>query len=375
MMFACAAVDGQVKMDAPPDSIALPTGPKGSQPKLISNHFIPQYPSSFWFVQCAMEDRAGNLWFGTTADGVYRFDGKAFTNFTREDGICNNDVLCMMEDDAGNIWFGTRGGVCWYNPSNAVAGKNRFMNIVLSENATSDPTSIASGSGFAENFVWSIMQDKAGKIWLGTNEGVYCYNPSEYPPNSAPIFHRFLDDDAIQNKKHLQLRVVQDIFEDKQGDIWFASNDLKGEGICKYDGRSLTNFKPDGVTKFRSIAESNTGDLLFLSMGQGVFRRKGWTLKQFPQKYGLADADISALLEDHLGALWLGMDHGITNNENASSLFRYDGHSLKRFSPEESIGQNEVRFLLEDKNGNIWIGTTNTGLFRYDGKTFTKFSE
>ncbi|WP_394351059.1 hypothetical protein [Spirosoma arboris] len=31
--------------------------------------------------------------------------------------------------------------------------------------------------------------------------------------------------------------------------------------------------------------------------------------------------------------------------------------------------------MLEDKSGNFWIGTRNTGLCRYDGKTFISFSE
>ncbi|MEP7012605.1 MAG: hypothetical protein ABJC13_19965, partial [Acidobacteriota bacterium] len=33
-------------------------------------------------VKCGLQDKAGNLWFGTTREGVYRFNGKSFTQYT-----------------------------------------------------------------------------------------------------------------------------------------------------------------------------------------------------------------------------------------------------------------------------------------------------
>jgi ligand-binding sensor domain-containing protein len=67
-------------------------------------------------VHCGLRDKAGNLRFGTTGDGVWRYDGKSFTNLTTKDGLGNNSVFCIVEDDAGRIWFGTRNvGVCRYD--------------------------------------------------------------------------------------------------------------------------------------------------------------------------------------------------------------------------------------------------------------------
>ena len=61
------------------------------------------------------EDTKGNLWFETMSDGAARYDGKVFTHFTTQDGLCNNDVGSILEDKNGNIWFGTEGGVCRYD--------------------------------------------------------------------------------------------------------------------------------------------------------------------------------------------------------------------------------------------------------------------
>ena len=62
-------------------------------------------------IHCALRDRLGRLWFGTTSDGVYRYDGKSFVHFLAQDGLGNNTVHSIAEDQGGNIWFGTEGGI------------------------------------------------------------------------------------------------------------------------------------------------------------------------------------------------------------------------------------------------------------------------
>ena len=43
-------------------------------------------------VHCGLQDKAGNIWFGTTGDGVYYYDGTFFTNFTTKNGLNSNMV-------------------------------------------------------------------------------------------------------------------------------------------------------------------------------------------------------------------------------------------------------------------------------------------
>jgi ligand-binding sensor domain-containing protein len=59
-------------------------------------------------IYCSIEDRSGNLWFGTTDQGVYRFDGKLFYNYTIKEGLISNCIWSILKDKSGNIWFGTR---------------------------------------------------------------------------------------------------------------------------------------------------------------------------------------------------------------------------------------------------------------------------
>ena len=59
-------------------------------------------------VYSILEDKAGVLWFATEKNGVWRYDGKTFTNLTTKDGLGNNSVFCIVEDGEGHLWFGTR---------------------------------------------------------------------------------------------------------------------------------------------------------------------------------------------------------------------------------------------------------------------------
>jgi len=55
--------------------------------------------------------------------------------------------------------------------------------------------------------------------------------------------------------------------------------------------------------------------------------------------------------------------------------WRFDGKSFTKYTTEEGLIHNGVFCIVEDRLGNIWFITRNTGLSRYDGKTFVSFSE
>lgn len=160
---------------------------------MIKNHFTNPNQAAADNVHCGLQDKAGNLWFGTTGDGVYRYDGKLFFNYTMKDGLNSNTVWSILEDKTGNIWIGTDAGVC------------RFDGKIISK----IPVSLANSRNFypnasqnqsVKNDVWSMIQDKNGIIWFGTTEGVYCYN--------GEFFTRFLDNNNIINKNGLSLKSI-----------------------------------------------------------------------------------------------------------------------------------------------------------------------
>ena len=61
------------------------------------------------------EDSEGYLWFATWDNGVSRFDGDEFQNFTRQDGLISDRVYFIFKDSQNRLWFSTLNGVCWYD--------------------------------------------------------------------------------------------------------------------------------------------------------------------------------------------------------------------------------------------------------------------
>jgi hypothetical protein len=104
-------------------------------------------------VQCILEDKRGDLWFGTR-EGVSRFDGRSFTNYTTSQGLPNNTVWAIAEDKTGNVWIGTYGG-----------GLSRYDGKSF--------TNYTTAQGLASNIILSITEDKTGNFWLGTSGGGY----------------------------------------------------------------------------------------------------------------------------------------------------------------------------------------------------------
>jgi ligand-binding sensor domain-containing protein len=306
-------------------------------------------------VHCGLQDKAGNLWFGTTGDGVYRYDGKSFVHFTIHDGLTNNTIYSILEDKKGNIWFGSSEGLSRYDGK-----KISPMPMVLKNGNHLSPFSAASHQSSAKNTVWRMFQDKKGTIWFGTSEGVYTYNGS--------FFSYFLDANGLKNQNGLKLNFIYAIVEDKSGNIWFGSG--MREGISRYDGKSLTPLPSRVFARVNDAIEDSNGDLLFASNNQGACRYDGKTLSYFTAQQGL-DKYINGILRDKAGNLWFTTD----GDASYAGLWRYDGKSFTWFTTKDGLSSNSVFFMLEDKLGYLWVGTRSTGLCRYNGKTFTSFSE
>ncbi|MFZ1370240.1 MAG: two-component regulator propeller domain-containing protein [Ferruginibacter sp.] len=319
-------------------------------------------------IRCMLQDKAGNLWFGSTGGGVYRYDNKSFTRFTVHDGLSSNLVWCMLEDRSGNIWFGTTEGICRYD---AKAGQGKkFVPIAITGNFMPAVSSNNYYNDWSKkNTVWSMLQDKNGTIWIGAGDGMYCFN--------GTVFTRFLDNKDLINTAGFHLKMVDCIIEDKNGIIWFASGMLPGmEGICRYNGKTLSGFKPGGDGWIRCLLEDKTGIIWSGGRHKGIWQYDtrlpaGQALfNKFTAKEGIG----CPLLADKNGNIWFG---GEENNklEIVGGIWCYDGNSFKNFTIEDGIGKYAVWSITEDSYGNIWFGTRNTGLYKYDGKKFAIFSE
>jgi len=360
--------NGQVKTQSSKINVSESRTILAGQPTIIKTQGTDRYAN----VYCGMQDKAGNLWFGTTGEGIYRFDGKSFTNFTEKDGLSNNTVWSILEDKTGILWFGTNGGVCRFD------GKN-FSSFPISGDLKYSPEAY-------QGPVLSILLDKTGSLWFGTMyHGVYRYD--------GRTFANFLSDEAVEC-----------ILEDKAGNIWFGSWSNGGAycfdksranhpcitNSCKHGlqrrqdqtehyeeiAKSFTNFrKQDGLADdmISDIIEDRMGNIWFGTRDHGVCRYDGKSFVYFSEKDGLGSNCITYILEDKIGNLWFGHDGKWGNDGRGVS--HYDGKSFTNFTTKEGLINNNVFTIIEDKTGSLWFGSRDMGLCRYDGKSFTDFSE
>jgi ligand-binding sensor domain-containing protein len=212
------ACNGQVKKDLPKEKVSESNKISDAHPKLIKTIGNPGYGN----VQCGMQDKAGNLWFGTTENGLYKYDGKSFSQFTVTNGLNSNSIFCILEDKDGKIWIGTEAGLCLYD------GKS-FAKIQIPL-----PKNLPHHNYHDRNSHWvfSIMQAKSGKLWFATIDGVYIYDGKSFTPF---IVNEGAGGYLSSNNN------VEHILEDKAGNIWFGGR--SNEGVYRYDGKSITNFK------------------------------------------------------------------------------------------------------------------------------------
>lgn len=305
-------------------------------------------------VHCSLQDKNGNIWFGTTGEGVYRYDGKEFTQFTQKDGLSNNKIWSIIEDKSGNIWFGTDDGVSRFD------GKTISKVPFTVANSNSFGTSIPQSG---KNSVWSLFQDKSGIIWLGTSKDLFCYD--------GKSFNRFLDKTNISNKQNLQLKEIQCFSEDGNGTIWMGSGSIAQEGVIRFDGKSVMASKPNGDGWIRIMLKDKNENIWFGGRNNGNFIYNGKDFTKFTEKVGIGNS----VLVDKAGNIWFNGEEKLSTVENAGGIWRYNGKTFKNYNTNDGISKYFVWNMLEDKNGNIWIGTRNCGLYRYDGQKFETFSE
>lgn len=325
---------------------SLPIGiPHAGQPKIKKTQGSSEYAN----IHCGLQDKSGNLWFGSTGEGVYRYDGKSFINYTVKDGLNDNNVWSIFEDSLGNILFGTNKGICRYDArQNDSVGLGKSF-ARFTRNDTLNTYS-----------VWCFLEDKKGNLWFGTDaNGIYWYD--------GKSFNRLLSQD-ISNKKALRLNVIQEMIEDSTGDIWFAS--WNTEGVARYNGKELINYSynqglDDGM--IHSILQDKHGNIWAGSRNHGVYRYDGKSFVNFTEKEGLSRSCIYSMVEDKAGNIWFATDK--------EGVWRYDGKSFTNFTTKDGLNNNSVFCIVEDTSGNLWFGTRDVGLCRYDGRTFTTFSE
>jgi len=176
---------------------------------------------------------------------------------------------------------------------------------------------------------------------------------------------------------------VNNIIQDSQGFMWFATED----GLNRFDGYSFTVFKPSSTSSnslsnnvVKTIYEDSRGVLWVGTAGGGLNKfdkaKETFTSYRYDpfDKSSISNNDVYALFEDSKGNFWVGTFGGGLN------LFDREKEMFVSFRNDTdnpaSISGNAVRAIIEDADGNIWVGLDEGGVNKFDLKTkkFTRFN-
>lgn len=158
---------------------------------------------------------------------------------------------------------------------------------------------------------------------------------------------------------------IYQIYQDKEGYMWFATRD----GLCQYDGYAIRTYKsnlytPELLTNnvIYCVVEDNDSRLwIGTYSGLNVLHKKSGIIQQVTHEM-LVGRWINKMLVAKNGDLIIGTENGVYRyNPNTEECMRINSYG-------------GVKALIQDSQDFIWIGTWSSGIHRYDlteDKTYT----
>ena len=293
---------------------------------------------------CAIEEEDdGDLWLGTWDSGLYRLNvGERTVHPAVPYGEGLYHVHTLVRGTALNFLVGSDDGLLEINP---LTGERH-----LYRNDRNDPSSLSS------KFVYPIVRDHEGGLWIGTY-----YGGVNYVPPTAGQFTILSLSDLVNGQEGF---VVSSICEDSDGTLWLGSDN---GGLFRYDPvrKTAVRWQTTAPGARRALLNIHAllregSDLWVGSYSLGLFRvdlRTG-SVREYRSDKGFGGNSSYALHIDGDGTLWAGTEH---------SLCRYDP-AADRFVLERETG-DWVNAIRSDADGSLWVATTRSGILqrRKDG--------
>lgn len=262
-----------------------------------------------------------------------------FERFSNKEGFNQNTINDIEEDRYGFLWYGTPNGLIRYDGY-------EFMTYT---------TQSKTDGKLCSNYIYSLLTDKDGLLWIGTNLGANVYVPWLERFYTVPLPITFS---------------ISQIDVDSAGRVWFSGeNQLYiGEltdienGIFKISENVLKDYPQ--ISNINSFVFKNDNTLI-LGTSSGL---KHLSLNIENEKHSLLSIDE---LKEHSintvvfinNIFWIGSTKGLykgTLDENRLHIIQDFNYSKKHSIPKY------VNTIFEDHSGMVWIGTKDDGLYKYN---------
>ncbi len=268
-------------------------------------------------------DRHQGLWVLGTRGLVHRDrDGSAKTYRSREGLSDSFGVNAILEDGAGNIWAGTDNGL-------ARLEKGRFETRV-------EPGVQTRGS------VTALFEDREGNLWVGGDAGLMRLRDDVFTVYGKP--------------EGLQSNEPDTLFQDRSGRVWAGFSD---GGLAVVEGHPLSQALRAQLPKGRvfSIRESRSHELIVAGR-DGLVRIQNDRIRKYVPDDPVGRKSAYDAIESADGRLWLALPNGLAALEGSTLRWLLNAGTSRSAYP---------LVLAESRDGSIWAGTEGEGLWRVSG--------
>lgn len=292
-----------------------------------------------------LEDSSHTLWLGTWDCGLQKIDkytGKVTTYLHPVNGKGTKHIHTLMEYAPNQLLIGSDDGLLLFN---TITGEHQLF--------TEDETD---QNSLSNRFVYPIVKDKEGGVWIGTY-----YGGVNYIPANTGQFERFAHS---RYSNSVNGTVISGFCEDTRGNIWIASDD-GGLNCYSPKDRQFIHYMPNENRNSLSYHNVHalcmdsdylwigtyTGGVNVLNTKTGVF--KVYSTSQNPTS--LDGSSSYSIFKDSKERMWVASMTGIhLYNRKEDNFIRI-----------KTLGTLTID-IDEDKEGNIWFSTQTKGLFRYN---------
>ncbi len=229
-------------------------------------------------LRTGMVDAKNRIWIG--GDGLMRLEHGQFTHMPQGHPLASVRLYDIVQDGTGMIWAGTRDGLVGLDPETLKAKTPEGLNVALWDLSVDPAGGLwlgtngkglwhYRGDGFeifdtknseiGDDFVWSVLVAGPDDIWLGHNRGIDHLRKGQF--SHYTVRDGLVDDEASATA----------ILQDKQGRIFFGS----GEGLSIYVPRavSLPDLPPRMVVETVTAAGRDGQEWQLSSGGKLKHRR------------------------------------------------------------------------------------------------------
>ncbi len=259
-----------------------------------------------------------------------------FEVITADNGLPNNYVWSVLQDRAGRIWLGTSDGLCLYDG---------YTFIIYRREDRDD--------SIPATKITRIQQDGSGKLWLGTeNEGIGLFDP--YTNSSINFRHDPKDPNTLSNN------YITSIYIDRKSRVWIVTRNGLNRYIPQKRGfdRYFFSDNQPNLSKFNHLfqmTELSDGRMLITTDGGVVeFNPDSGAFKQHRISINNANVICLSILHDSSGRVWIG--------SFKDGLFLYDVATAKARQIPLPINTFGINALLEFDSKRLLLGLQGGGI-------------